>query len=109
MIDQRVSRAVNGRFGIVINTGEDNYLRTADAIEAAPSVVASQFINYFLARDCGVPDEQIAIGNSFEIEPVGRERAAVRVGARAAHARAVPRLPGQVHAADASTWTATSS
>ncbi|MGN6188761.1 MAG: lysine 5,6-aminomutase subunit alpha TIM-barrel domain-containing protein [Conexibacter sp.] len=69
MIDQRVSRAVNGSFGIVINTGEDNYLRTADAIEAAPSVVASQFINYFLARDCGVPDEQIAIGNSFEISP----------------------------------------
>jgi len=69
MIDQRVSRAVNGRFGIVINTGEDNYLRTADAIEAAPSVVASQFVNYFLARDCGVPDEQIAIGNSFEISP----------------------------------------
>ncbi|MBS1868311.1 MAG: D-lysine 5,6-aminomutase subunit alpha [Actinobacteria bacterium] len=69
MIDQRVSRAVNGRFGIVINTGEDNYLRTADAIDAAPSVVASQFINYFLARDCGVPDAQIAIGNSFEIAP----------------------------------------
>ncbi|HEX7292396.1 MAG TPA: lysine 5,6-aminomutase subunit alpha, partial [Conexibacter sp.] len=69
MIDQRVSRGVNGRFGIVINTGEDNYLRTADAIDAAPSVVASQFINYFLARDCGVPDAQIAIGNSFEIAP----------------------------------------
>jgi len=69
MIDQRVSRGVNGRFGIVINTGEDNYLRTADALDAAPSVVASQFINYFLARDCGVPDGQIAIGNSFEIAP----------------------------------------
>jgi len=69
MIDQRVSRGVNGRFGIVINTGEDNYLRTADAIDAAPSVVASQLINYFLARDCGVPDGQIAIGNSFEIAP----------------------------------------
>ena len=69
LIDQRVSRGINGRFGIVINTGEDNYLRTADAIDAAPSVVASQFINYFLARDCGVPDAQIAIGNSFEIAP----------------------------------------
>ena len=46
LIDQRVSRMINGYFGIVINTGEDNYLRTADAIEAAPSVVASQFINY---------------------------------------------------------------
>ena len=32
-------------------------------------MVASQFVNYFLARDCGVPDEQIAIGNSFEIGP----------------------------------------
>ncbi len=38
LIDQRVSRMINGYFGVVINTGEDNYLRTADAIEAAPSV-----------------------------------------------------------------------
>ena len=38
LIDQRVSRMINGYFGIVINTGEDNYLRTADALEAAPSV-----------------------------------------------------------------------
>ena len=37
LIDQRVSRMVNGYFGVTINTGEDNYLRTADAIEAAPS------------------------------------------------------------------------
>ena len=56
LIDQRVSRMINGYFGVVINTGEDNYLRTADAIEAAPSVTASQFINYQLARDSGVPD-----------------------------------------------------
>jgi len=69
LIDQRVSRRVNGYTGIVINTGEDNYLRTADAVESAPSVVASQLINYYLARDCGVPDGQIAIGNAFEINP----------------------------------------
>src|SRR5689334_2342184 len=60
---------VNGYFGIVINTGEDNYLRTADALSAAPSVTASQFINYQLARDSGVPDEQIALGDAFEIDP----------------------------------------
>ncbi len=36
LIDQRVSRMINGYFGVVINTGEDNYLRTADAIAAAP-------------------------------------------------------------------------
>lgn len=69
LIDQRVSRMINGYFGVVINTGEDNYLRTADALEAAPSVTASQFINRQLARDSGVPDEQIGLGDAFEIEP----------------------------------------
>ncbi len=69
LIDQRVSRMINGWFGVVINTGEDNYLRTAEAIEAAPSVTASQFINRQLALDSGVPDEQIALGDAFEIDP----------------------------------------
>jgi beta-lysine 5,6-aminomutase alpha subunit len=69
LVDQRFSRRLNGYFGIVINTGEDNYLRTADAVAAAPSVVASQLINYYLARDSGVPPEQIAVGNAFEIHP----------------------------------------
>jgi beta-lysine 5,6-aminomutase alpha subunit len=68
LIDQRVSRMINGYFGVVINTGEDNYLRTADAIEAAPSVTASQFINRQLALDSGVPDAQIALGDAFEID-----------------------------------------
>jgi beta-lysine 5,6-aminomutase alpha subunit len=69
LIDQRVSRMINGYFGVVINTGEDNYLRTADGIEAAPSVTASQFINHQLARDSGVPEAQIALGDAFEIDP----------------------------------------
>jgi beta-lysine 5,6-aminomutase alpha subunit len=69
LIDQRVSRTINGYFGVTINTGEDNYLRTADAVQAAPSVTASQFINHQLARDSGVPDEQIALGDAFEIDP----------------------------------------
>ncbi|HYM53923.1 MAG TPA: lysine 5,6-aminomutase subunit alpha, partial [Solirubrobacteraceae bacterium] len=68
LIDQRVSRMINGYFGVVINTGEDNYLRTADALEAAPSVTASQFINHQLARESGVPDAQIALGDAFEID-----------------------------------------
>jgi beta-lysine 5,6-aminomutase alpha subunit len=69
LIDQRISRMINGYFGVVINTGEDNYLRTAEAIEAAPSVTASQFINRQLALDSGVPDRQIALGDAFEIDP----------------------------------------
>jgi beta-lysine 5,6-aminomutase alpha subunit len=68
LIDQRVSRMINGHFGVVINTGEDNYLRTADGIEAAPSVTASQFINHQLARDSGVTDAQIGLGDAFEID-----------------------------------------
>jgi beta-lysine 5,6-aminomutase alpha subunit len=68
LIDQRVSRMINGFFGVTINTGEDNYLRTADALEAAHTVTASQFINHQLARDSGVPDEQIALGDAFEID-----------------------------------------
>jgi beta-lysine 5,6-aminomutase alpha subunit len=68
LIDQRVSRMINGYFGVVINTGEDNYLRTADALEAAPSVTASQFINHQLAHESGVPDAQIALGDAFEID-----------------------------------------
>jgi len=68
LIDQRVSRMINGYFGVVINTGEDNYLRTADAIDAAPSVTASQFINHQLALDSGVPDAQIGLGDAFEID-----------------------------------------
>jgi len=69
MIDQRVSRTITGYFGIVINTGEDNYLRTAEAVGAAPSVTASQLINHQLARDSGMPDELIALGDAFEIDP----------------------------------------
>jgi beta-lysine 5,6-aminomutase alpha subunit len=68
LIDQRVSRMINGWFGVVINTGEDNYLRTADAIDAAPSVTASQFVNHRLALDSGVPDAQIGLGDAFEID-----------------------------------------
>jgi beta-lysine 5,6-aminomutase alpha subunit len=69
LVDQRLSRMINGFFEVVINTGEDNYLRTADALEAAPSVVASQFINFQLARDSGVRPHHIAVGNAFEIHP----------------------------------------
>jgi beta-lysine 5,6-aminomutase alpha subunit len=68
LIDQRVSRMINGYFGVVINTGEDNYLRTADALQAAHTVTASQFINHQLALDSGVPDAQIALGDAFEID-----------------------------------------
>ena len=45
LVDQYFSRVINGFAGIIINTGEDNYLTTDDAVEAAHTVLASQFIN----------------------------------------------------------------
>lgn len=69
LIDQRFSRLINGWAGTTINTGEDNYLRTDEAVGAAHTVTASQFINYYLAKASGVPDAQIGLGNAFEIDP----------------------------------------
>lgn len=68
-VDQHFSRQLNARSGIVINTGEDNYLTTADAVEQAPAVLASQFVNEAFARRAGLPDRQIGLGDAFEIDP----------------------------------------
>ena len=38
-VDQHFSRMLNAYSGIIINTGEDNYLTTADAVEQAPAVL----------------------------------------------------------------------
>ncbi|MBV9647047.1 MAG: lysine 5,6-aminomutase subunit alpha [Candidatus Eremiobacteraeota bacterium] len=68
-IDQHFSRMLNAYAGIIINTGEDNYLTTADAVEQAPAVLASQFINEEFAHRAGLPDEQIGLGDAYEIDP----------------------------------------
>lgn len=68
-VDQRFSRLVHARAGIVINTGEDNYLTTADAVTAAHTVVASQLLNERLALDAGLRPWQLGLGHAFEIDP----------------------------------------
>ena len=68
-VDQHFSRMLNAYAGIIINTGEDNYLTTADAVEQAPAVLASQFINEEFAHRAGLPDEQIGLGDAYEIDP----------------------------------------
>ncbi|ARU60617.1 D-lysine 5,6-aminomutase subunit alpha [Tumebacillus avium] len=69
LVDQNFSRMINSFAGVIINTGEDNYLTTADAVEAAPSVLASQFINEQLALRSGLPEEQMGLGHAFEMSP----------------------------------------
>ncbi len=69
MIDQFTSRVINGFAGVIINTGEDNYLTTADAVEEAHTVLASDFINEQLALMAGLPEEQMGLGHAFEMDP----------------------------------------
>jgi len=69
LVDQYFSRIINGFAGIIINTGEDNYLTTADAVEEAHAVLASQFINEQYALKAGIPEEQMGLGHAFEMNP----------------------------------------
>jgi beta-lysine 5,6-aminomutase alpha subunit len=68
-IDQYFSRRICAMAGIIINTGEDNYITTADAYDAAHTVIASQFINECFAKRAGLKDWQLGIGHSYEIDP----------------------------------------
>jgi beta-lysine 5,6-aminomutase alpha subunit len=68
-VDQRFSRQIHARAGIIINTGEDNYLTTADAVEAAHTVTVSQLLNEYFAHEAGLPDAQLGLGHAFEINP----------------------------------------
>ncbi|MBQ7639473.1 MAG: D-lysine 5,6-aminomutase subunit alpha, partial [Bacteroidales bacterium] len=69
LIDQYFSRVIHGFAGVIINTGEDNYLTTADAVEAAHTVLASDIINEQLALLAGLPEEQMGLGHAFEMDP----------------------------------------
>ncbi|TVQ19718.1 MAG: D-lysine 5,6-aminomutase subunit alpha, partial [Spirochaetaceae bacterium] len=68
-IDQHFSRMINAYADIIINTGEDNYLTTADAVDEAHTVIASQFINEAMARRAGLPPRLMGLGHAFEIDP----------------------------------------
>jgi len=69
LIDQEFSRTINAAAGIIINTGEDNYLTTSDAFEEAHTVLASQLINEQFALKAGLPEEQMGLGHAFEMDP----------------------------------------
>jgi beta-lysine 5,6-aminomutase alpha subunit len=68
-VDQRFSRQVHARAGIVINTGEDNYLTTADAVDAAHTVIVSQLLNERFGLEAGLEPWQLGLGHAFEINP----------------------------------------
>lgn len=93
IVDQYFSRMINGFAGVIINTGEDNYLTTADAFEEAHTVLASQFINEQFALMAGLPEEQMGLGHAFEMDPL-LENAFVYELAQAQMAREIfPKAP----------------
>jgi beta-lysine 5,6-aminomutase alpha subunit len=68
-VDQKFSRMINAFAGVIINTGEDNYLTTSDAVEKAFTVLASQFLNERFALDAGLPPKLMGLGHAFEMNP----------------------------------------
>lgn len=68
-VDQKFSRMINAFAGVIINTGEDNYLTTSDAVEKAYTVLASQFLNERFAFDAGLEPWQMGLGHAFEMDP----------------------------------------
>lgn len=69
LVDQYFSRVIIGYCDIMFNSGEDNYLTTDDAYEAAHTVLASQFINEQFAVLANVKEEQMGLGHAFEMDP----------------------------------------
>lgn len=69
LVDQFFSRVIIGYCDIIFNSGEDNYLTTDDAYEAAHTVLASQFINEQFAVIANVKEHQMGLGHAFEMDP----------------------------------------
>jgi len=69
LLDQYFARMINGFAGIEIQTGEDNYLTTSDAVEKAYTVTASQLLNESFALLSGVKPNKMGLGHAYEIDP----------------------------------------
>ena len=68
-IDQHFSRQVHAAASIMVNTGEDAYLKIDDPVAAAHTVLASNFLNEHLALAAGLPPDLIGLGRAAEIDP----------------------------------------
>jgi beta-lysine 5,6-aminomutase alpha subunit len=69
LIDQHFSRRIIALSRIVIHTGEDNYLTTADAVENGHQVLASQFINERFAKHAHMTEDLMGLGHAQEMDP----------------------------------------
>ena len=69
LIDQHFSRRIIALSRIVIHTGEDNYLTTADAVENGHQVLASQMINERFALHAHMTEDLLGLGHAQEMDP----------------------------------------
>ena len=86
-VDQYFSRMINARAGIIINTGEDNYLTTADAVEAGHTVVARNFINEAFALPRASPSPADRPRPRLRDRPRRPSQVVYEMRRRAAHPR----------------------
>lgn len=100
LVDQYMSRVINGFAGVIINTGEDNYLTTADAVEEAHTVLASDLINEQLALLAGPARGANGSGTRLRDGSDARKRLPLRAGAGADDPRDLPQGSAEIHAAD---------
>lgn len=68
-VDQFFSRRICALSGIIIQTGEDNYLTTAESFKYWYQVLASHFINHAFAKRAGINEASLALGHAFEMDP----------------------------------------
>lgn len=92
-VDQYFSRLVISRAGIIIQTGEDNYLTTSPAFESHHQVLTSHFINEQFAKRAGLRDEQIGLGHAFEMDPTIEDSFLYEVAMAQLIREAFPRNP----------------
>ncbi len=92
-VDQHFSRMLLAHGGLIINTGEDNYLTTDDAYESAHTVVASQFINEQFALLSGLKEEQMGLGHAFQINPDMEDGLLYEIGQAMLIRQLFPRSP----------------
>jgi beta-lysine 5,6-aminomutase alpha subunit len=93
MCDQYFSRRICAYAGLVINTGEDNYITTADAYEAAHTVIASQLINEAFAKRAGMADWQLGFGHAYEIDTAREDTLALELSQALLVRRLFPHAP----------------
>lgn len=67
--DQQFARLILAHSGVIINTGEDNFLAHAESYRIFPQVLASQFLNEQFSFASRLQEWQMGFAHAFEVSP----------------------------------------